>query len=73
MTKKLPEQVVQRSFIKGHSFPNSLYVPEVDLRAGSRFTSRKCNYARFLSKHKEHVSIQNALWQPQKYWTRLNM
>ena len=25
MTKKLPEQVVQRSFIKGHSFPNSLY------------------------------------------------
>ena len=26
MAKKWPEKVVQRSFIKEHSFPNSLYV-----------------------------------------------
>ena len=26
MTKKWPEQVAQRWFLKGHSFPNSLYI-----------------------------------------------
>ena len=28
MAKKWPEKVVQRSFIKEHSFPNSLYLTD---------------------------------------------
>ena len=29
MAKQWPEKVVQRSFIKGHSFPNGLYMLEI--------------------------------------------
>ena len=39
-------------------FDKKYHAPEVDIRAGSRFTRRKCNYARFfLSKHKGHLSV----------------
>ena len=32
MAKKWPEKIVQRSFIKEHSFPNSLYVIDQGFR-----------------------------------------
>ena len=61
MAKKWPEKVVQRSFIKEHSFPNGLYVKSSNDYSSKNYAKNCFNYEWTLSKKNLSSKLQRTI------------